>query len=214
MEAVHVAFKVMNEGEEPPPGYQYMECHLMFDIKLDGFQCKAQHVAGGHMNQTPVVLTYRSVVSRDSVCIAQTIAALNDLQVKASDVQNAFLTAPCEDQIWTMLSPEFGAEAGKKAFLVHTLYGLKLAGGSFGCHLADCMRTLGYSSCKAEPDLWYKPITCPDDGFEYYAYVLLYIDDCLAIHHDAESILYELDKYFQMKKGSIVDPDIYLGNKL
>ena len=37
MEAVHVAFKVMNEGEEPPPGYQYMECHLMFDIKLDGF---------------------------------------------------------------------------------------------------------------------------------------------------------------------------------
>ena len=113
-----------------------------------------------------------------------------------------------------MLGPEFGADAGKKAFLVCTLYGLKSAGDSFSHHLANCMRTLGYSSCKADSDLWYKPITCLDDGFGYYAYILLYIDDCLAIHHDAESILYELDKYFQMKKGSFVDPDIYLGNKL
>ena len=113
-----------------------------------------------------------------------------------------------------MLGPEFGAGAGKKAFLVCTLYGLKLEGGSFSHHLADCMRTLGYSSCKADSNLWYKPMTHLDDGFGYYAYVLLYIDNCLAIHHDAESVLYELDKYFRMKKGSIADPDIYLGNKL
>ena len=97
MEAVHVAFKVMSEGEEPPPGYQYMECHLMFDIKLDGFWHKAQLIARGHMTETPAVLTYASVVSRDSVHIALTIASLNDLQVKASDVQNAFLTAPCKE---------------------------------------------------------------------------------------------------------------------
>ena len=77
-----------------------------------------------------------------------------------------------------MLGPEFGADAGKKAFLVHALYGLKSAGGSFSCHLANCMRNLGYSSCIADSDLWYKPITHPDDGFVYYAYVLLYIDDC------------------------------------
>ena len=52
------------------------------------------------------------------------------------------------------------------------------------------------------------------DGFVYYAYILHYIDDCFAIHHDAESILNEVDKYIQMKKGSIADPDIFLGNKL
>ena len=148
MEAVRVAFKVMNEGEELPCRYQYMECHLMFDIKLDGFQRKACLVAGGHMTETLVVLTYASVASRDSVCIALTIAALNDHQVKASDVQNAFLMSPGKGQIWTMLGPEFGADAGKKAFLVHALYGLKSAGGSFGCHLADWMMTLGYSTCK------------------------------------------------------------------
>ena len=97
MEAVCVAFKVMNDGEEPPPGYQNMECHLVFDIKLDGFWCKAHLVARGHMTETLAVHTYVSVVSRDSVCIALTIATLNDLQVKASDVQNAFLLA---DNAW------------------------------------------------------------------------------------------------------------------
>ena len=71
----------------------------------------------------------------------------------------------------TMLGAEFGADAGKKAFLVCTLYGLKSAGGSFGHHPADCMRTLGYSSCKADSDLWYKPITSLYDWFVYYAYV-------------------------------------------
>ena len=95
-----------------------------------------------------------------------------------------------------MLGPEFGSYAGKNFFLFHALYGLKSAGGLFGHHLANCMRTIGYSSCKDRSDLWHKPITHLDDGFGYYAYVLLYIDDCLAIHHDAESVLYELDKYF------------------
>jgi len=47
-----------------------------------------------------------------------------------------------------------------------------------------------------------------EDGLRYYAYVLLYVDDCLFIHHDAESALYEIDKYFPMKKGLIGDPDI------
>ena len=57
-------------------------------------------------------------------------------------------------------------------------------------------------------------MTRPSDGFKYYAYVLLYVDDCLCIHHDAETQLEQLDKYFPMKPGSIGDPDIYLGSKI
>jgi len=93
MEAVRVAFKILDDGKMPPPGYQRMECHMIFDIKLDGFRRKARLVAGGHQMEPPAsVLTYASVVSRETVRIAFTIAALNDLQVKASDVQNAYLT--------------------------------------------------------------------------------------------------------------------------
>jgi hypothetical protein len=79
--------------------------------------------------------------------IALTLAAFNnDLKVKASDIQNAYLQAPCEEQIWTVLRPEFGpAEQGKKGTIVRALYGLKSAGASFSRHLADCMRDLGYT---------------------------------------------------------------------
>jgi hypothetical protein len=77
------------------------------------------------------------------------------------------------------LGPEFGPDEGKKAVIVRALYGLKSVGASFSNHLAECMRTTGYTSCKADADLWYKPSTRPD-GFKYYAYMLLYVDDVIA----------------------------------
>lgn len=207
-------FRLNEKGEViPPPGHQFMKCHLIFDVKLDGFKRKARLVAGGHMTDAPPVMTYASVVSRDTVRIALTLAALNDLDVKASDVQNAYLTAPCEEKIWTILGPEFGDDQGKHATIVRALYGLKSAGASYRRHISDCMRTLGYTSCKADADLWMKPQIRPD-GFKYYAYMLIYVDDCLAISHDPDTMLRELDKYFPMKEGSIGDPDIYLGSKL
>ena len=58
MEAVRVAFKILDDGKLPPPGYQRMECHMIFDIKLDGFRRKARLVAGGHQTEPPAsVLT-------------------------------------------------------------------------------------------------------------------------------------------------------------
>ena len=78
--AVRVAFKTLNEGGEPPPGYQYMKCHMIFEIKLDGFRRKARLVgAGCIVKDTPAVVTYASVLLRDTVRIALTIAALNVL---------------------------------------------------------------------------------------------------------------------------------------
>ena len=40
------------------------------------------------------------------------------------------------------------------------------------------------------------------------------MDDSLAISHDAMAALDWMDKFLMMKKGSIGDPDIYLGAKL
>ena len=65
MTAVHVALKTLNEGDQPPPGYKYMQCHMIFEIKLDGFLRKARLLGAGCMvNDTPAVVTYASVVSR------------------------------------------------------------------------------------------------------------------------------------------------------
>jgi Reverse transcriptase (RNA-dependent DNA polymerase) len=203
MEAVRIAFKILHGEDAVPPGYQYMECHMVFEIKIEGFRRKARLVAGGHMTETPAVMTYAMMVSRDTVRIALTIAALNDLEVKTSDIKNAYLTAPCEEKIYSTLGQEFGPDAGKKAIIVHVLYGLKSAGASFRRQISDCMRTLGYERCKADPDLWYKPMVHPDDKFEYYAYVLLFVDNCLEIHHDATSALTEIDNTFPRNRGRL-----------
>ena len=79
-------------------------------------------------------------------------------------------------------------DAGKKALIVRALYGLKSAGASFRAHLADCMQHLGYSACLADPDLWMKAAVRPDDGHQYYAYILRYVDDVMAISHDTEEV--------------------------
>ena len=99
MKNVRPAFEVF-EGREVdiPKDYQFMQCHMIFDIKFgENFRRKARLVAGGHMTNTPNTLTYSSVVSRDSARIALTIAALNELSVMVCDIQNAYLTAECRE---------------------------------------------------------------------------------------------------------------------
>ena len=214
MAAVGVAFEFMDDDAQIPPGYQQITCHMIFDVKMEDFKRKARFVAGGHMTDTPSTLTYASVVSRESVRIALTIAALNDLEVKSADIQNAYITAPNKEKIWTICGPEFGQNQGKRAFIVRALYGLKSAGAAFRAHLADCMHTLGFKPCLADPDVWMKLSTRPEDNFQYYTYVLLYVDDVLVVSHDGMKVLKQLDYFFKMKKDSMGDPDLYLGAKL
>ena len=212
---VQIAFNFLDDDNVIPPGYtEVKQSHLIFTIKMEDFRRKSRYVAGGHTVDAPATLTYASVVSRETVRIALTMAALNDLEVKASDIQNAYLTAPCSEKLWLRCGSEFGPNSGKRAIITRALYGLKSAGSSFRNHLAECMRTLGWKSCMADQDLWYKATVRPEDGFEYYSYMLLYVDDALCISHDSMSMLNELDHYFKMKAGSIGDPDIYLGAKL
>ena len=214
MEDVRPAFKILDPDEKVPIGYDFVRCHMVFDVKMEDFRRKARLVAGGHMTETPAVMTYASVVSRETVRIALTIAALNDLDVMCGDVLNAYITAPIEEKIWTVLGPEFGGDEGKKALVVRALYGLKSAGAAFRAHLGRCMRGLGYTPCLADPDLWMKREVRPDDNFVYYSYILCYVDDILVVHHAPKGILTEIDKFFKLKPASIGDPDIYLGAKL
>ena len=71
----------------------------------------------------PMLLTYSSVVSQDSVHIILLITALNDLKIMACAIQNAYLMADCWEKIWTYAGPEFGFKRGqpmiiKKPFMV------------------------------------------------------------------------------------------------
>ena len=56
---------------------------------------KARLVAGGDMTGLPSSSTYSSMVTRKSMRIAFLSAGLNDLDVLACDIGNAYLNAPC-----------------------------------------------------------------------------------------------------------------------
>ena len=155
---MNVAFQDLEEGEIVPVGYQEIRCHMIFDVKVGSLKRKARYVAGGHTTDAPAALTYASVVSRESIRLGLLIAALNDLDIFSADIQNAYLTSPCQEKIWTVLGPEFGPQrSGKKALVVRALYSLKSAGAAFRNHLASCLAHLRYHSSQGDADVWFRP---------------------------------------------------------
>ena len=52
------------------------------------------------------------------------------------------------------------------------------------------------------------------NGSDYYAYILLYFNGILYIHHNANSVLTKIDKYFKLKTDSVRETAMYLGAKV
>ena len=68
------------KDNKAPIGYQKIDCHMIFDVKMT-LQRKARFGAGGHQAEPTKDITFASVVSRDSICLAFLVAALNDLEL-------------------------------------------------------------------------------------------------------------------------------------
>ena len=213
MYSVGVAFEILDEGSHAPHGWKQVTGHLVWDVKMD-FTRKARWVLDGHKTPDPIGSTYAGVVSRESVHIAQTYAALNDLDVFAADIRNAYLQAPSSQKDYIICRPEFGVKNIGRAALIHcALYGGKAAGRDFRNHLRSCMEFLNFKSCLADPDVWMRP-AIKSDGNTYYEYILLYCDDALVVSENAESILSnELGRYFHLMEESIGPPTVYLGGR-
>jgi hypothetical protein len=86
------AFQFLDNDERVPVGYKFIKCHMIFDVKID-FARKARFVARGHMTDSSESITYSSIVSRDSIRITFLLAALNDVDITATDIGNAYLNA-------------------------------------------------------------------------------------------------------------------------
>ena len=65
------------------------------------FLRKSLMVANRVMTKVTSIPTCSSIVSRYSVDIEFLIAELNDLNIMACDVVNAYLNAPCRENIWS-----------------------------------------------------------------------------------------------------------------
>ena len=52
------------------------------------------------------------------ICIALVIAALNDLELKMSDIMNAYIHSPTMEKVWTYFNLVFGYDACKIALIL------------------------------------------------------------------------------------------------
>jgi len=196
--------QVRTSKEPSMIGFQEIRCHVIFDVKMD-FTRKARFVAGGHTTDTPSSITYSSVVSRDSVRLAFLIAGLNDLDVLAGDVTNAYLNASCREKIWFEGGIETGEDQGKVLIVTRALYGLKSSGAAWRADLAATLRDLKFTSSQADPDVWIR------SSGTHYDMVLVYVDDILVFAKEPKVTMNELGKLYELKSGSVHEPDIYLG---
>ena len=137
--------------------------NLIFDVRMT-LERKARWVKDGHRTPQPDCSKYAGVVSRESIRIDLVYDSLNGLQVCGCDIQNAYLQAPASENHYIICGPEFGIEnEGKRAIIVRALYGGKSAVSDYWRHVRKEMEEIGLSSCKADPDVWYRPET-RDDG--------------------------------------------------
>jgi hypothetical protein len=213
MNELGVAIHVVGGIENVPKDFIKVSGHIVWDLKMD-FTRKCRWVKDGHRTPLSDQSNYAGVVSRESVRIAFTYAAMMDLPVCAGDVRNAFLQAPASEKHYIICGPEFGPDKeGQCALITRSIYGGRVCGRDFWLHLRKCMRELGFTSSKGDPDVWFRPATKPD-GTEYMEFVLCYVDDVLCISHRAEEVVrYEIGRHWDLKESSIEKPTIYLGGK-
>ena len=48
---------------------------MVFDVKMEDLRRKVHLVMGGHVTQMPDIITYSGMLTKETVCIALTMAA-------------------------------------------------------------------------------------------------------------------------------------------
>jgi hypothetical protein len=142
-------------------GYQEIKCHIVFDVKMD-LTRKARFCANGNETSTPASAVYSSVVSRDSVRLAFLIASLNDLDILATDITNAYLNAPVKEKIWFEGGSECGDDKGKICVLTRALYGLRSSGNSWRTFFATTFKDMHFKESMVDRDVWIRPAVAAD----------------------------------------------------
>jgi hypothetical protein len=84
------------------------------------------------------------------------------------------------------------------------MYGLKSSGAAWHAQLISItLRDMGFEPTMSEPDVWLTAAS-KSDGFQYYEYILVYVDDILAISHQPVIIVNTIKKAYHLKEGPAI----------
>jgi len=84
------------------------------------------------------------------------------------------------------------------------------AGAAWRAHLASSLAEIGYKSCLADPDVWYRE-SSKANGMTYYEYLVVYVDDILSISDTPMDTMRSISELYRLKDNSIATPKRYLG---
>jgi transposase InsO family protein len=204
--AEYNVFVDIGKGAPIPKGYQKIRVHLVYACKHDG-RHKARLVADGHLTDVPVDSVYSGVVSIRGLKLMIFLAELNDLDLWATDIGNAYLEAYTTEKVAIIAGPEFGELEGHTLLVSRALYGLRMSGKMWHQRLSACLEEEGFFPCKAEPDIWMRPTP---DG-KSYEYVGVYVDDLALAMQDPKSFLDKFSNEYKFKLKGSGPLDFHLG---
>jgi len=138
---------------------------------------------------------------------------LNDVDVLACDVQNAYMNAKTKEKVWFHGGDNMGTDKGKVVVIVHALYGLKSLGVRWHEHMANTLQNARFKSCLADLDIWFRP-AIKLYGTKIYEYVLCHVHDIIFQGLDLKGFMDHLQPSYTLKDGSVKEPDMYLGTDI
>ena len=131
--------------------------YIIYAINIDGrFTIKEILVSDDHKTAPLSSIIYSSEVSREIVRISFLLASLNDLDIFACDIGNAYLNAKCREKLRTESGTEFGTEKKMVMIIARVIYGLKSSGAAWRSKLAETLMLIRYKSSEADADVWMK----------------------------------------------------------
>ena len=83
-----------------------------------------------------------------------------------------------QEKVFIIVGPEFGELEGHTLIIFKALYGLRTSGLCWHECFANCLRDMGFTPCKAKPDIWMQ------QNGKIYEYIGIYMDDVAAAAKD------------------------------
>ena len=107
------------------------------------------------MTNPPASLTYSSAVDRYVVRIAFALSDINDIDIWACGIGNAYINEKYREKIWAKSSTDFGNEKEKVVKVIRALYGLKSSGTVWRAMMSETLLDLDYKIIHRAISIYY-----------------------------------------------------------
>lgn len=87
--------------------------------------------------------------------------------------------------------------------------GLKSSGAAWHAQLSETLQSMNFKPTLRDPDVLYQE-ACKPNGFDYYEYILVYVEDLLVISHQAYKVMETIKVAYRLKEEPSI-PKTYLG---